>query len=779
MSSFKVRWLLVVNKKFKQQLSINNYQLAIISFLPFSFCFLPFYAAVGLSKGIGNLSQVPSPTPSTPSSYRVVVNSNQDGNVQADEGLTLREAIEVVNGTLSVDKLSAAERALVLPATGGGSRIEFNLPAGASTIQLQTVLPDLASPGLVIDGASQPGYDSTKSATAEITIPIPVVTITPAADKEVFRGLTVVADGVTIRGLSLHGFNSSPIKQQLGNLLIYDGVPKPVTLTTPPGDIVIAHRFPPPDISRQQPPNSSFPFSDRDVPPKNVVIEDNWLGMAADERMPEKTSAFGVYVFNSQGATIRRNRIYYHDGSAIITSVRGENTVVQQNIIVGNGIAGMPDALRFEGVVTKSRVLGNLICANDGAGVYLFKPEGDVELVNNKITYNGRRLRRAAVYLMGENHRVTGNEIDNHAGPGVVVSAFPNSGRNLITNNKFAALEGLSIDLNTNRNLDVSDFQKGDGPNAQRNSDNRRRDTGNGAINAPEFTARTFSPGGSITVSGKADPGSEVTIYRLGDYQQGKQAMYDPGYGALSQPLATVPVDKDGKFSTTVSGLNQGDMVSAIASDPKYGTSEPAIAALIGEPGTRPTLTSNPPRTPIPIPQCTTRPAPPTPPTPPEKPPEIPPPPLRIKVPRNIHFALDKSFISPTSAAVLDRVAEVLLQYPVIVIEIQGHTDPRASNEYNLALGRRRALATRNYLIRKGVPPERMTIRSFGESQLLSNRPNRVDYARDRRAEIQFKDVRGVEIIIESQFEDLQLEPVRRQPPARRTPPRSRNRGRR
>jgi outer membrane protein OmpA-like peptidoglycan-associated protein len=134
---------------------------------------------------------------------------------------------------------------------------------------------------------------------------------------------------------------------------------------------------------------------------------------------------------------------------------------------------------------------------------------------------------------------------------------------------------------------------------------------------------------------------------------------------------------------------------------------------------------------------------------------------LRIRVPRNVHFALDKSFISPASSLVLDRVTQVLKQYPVIIIEIIGHTDPRASDAYNLALGRRRALATRNYLLRQGIAPERMTIRSEGESQRVSDGSGRVDYARDRRAEIIFKDIRGIEIIIEGQEQDLQIEPPR------------------
>ncbi|MUG99902.1 OmpA family protein [Scytonema sp. UIC 10036] len=740
--------------------------------LPIALCLLP--SGIAYAQGGGKVDKgdkvessplsSPSPLSLASPSLRIVVNSNQDGDVKADEQLTLREAIELANGTLSTEKLSSAEKAQIQPASGEASRIEFNLPGGATAIQLQQQLPDLAAPGLVIDGTTQPGYDASGSATAEIAIPIPVVAISPAPEREVFRGLTVVADGITIRGLNLYGFTASPIKQQLGNLLVYDGIPKPATLTTPPGDIVISHPLPPPNTSQQQPPNDDFPFYERNVPPKNVVIENNWLGLTVDEKLPESTSAFGVYVFNSQGATIRRNRIYYHEGSAIITSVRGENTVVSENIIVGNGLAGMPDALRFEGVINKSRIVGNLICANDGAGVYLFKPEGDVQIQNNRITYNGRRLRRAAVYLMGSNHQVIGNEIDYQTGPGVVVSAFPNTRGNVIQNNKFAALEGLSIDLNTQGNLDVSDFQRGDGPNPRRNSSNRRLDTGNAAINAPEFATRTFVPtGNSVTLQGKADPGSSVTIYRLSDYQTGREALYEPGYGALREPLGNAQVDEKGNFSITVENLQNGEIVSAIATDPKYGTSEPAVAAFIGTRGTSPNPT--PPAKPqrIQPPQCTTRPAPPEPPPQPEPPPETPPEPIRIQVPRNVHFALDKSFISQDSSAVLDRVAEVLQEYPFIVIELQGHTDPRASDAYNQALGRRRALSVRNYLLRKGIAPERMTIRSFGESQRkVPGGTDVVDYARDRRVEIIFKDVRGVELIIEDQEQDLQIEQRRR-----------------
>ena len=684
----------------------------------------------------------------TSDSLQVVVNSNQDGPVLPDGVMTLREAIEIVNGTLPLEKLSAAQKAQVSVVnqqqTNGRSRISFNLPPNQTTIRLNSELPPLASPGLVVDGTTQPGYYASRSATAEITIPIPVVAIAPAPDHEILRGLTVVADGVTIRGLSLYSFTARP---------------QGATLPTPPADIFIAHRLPPPDTSQQQPPKSNFPFHIRDIPPKDVTIEDNWLGLTPDEKMPQTTSAFGVSVFNSLGTTIRRNRIYNHDGSGIITSVRAENLKVLENIIVGNGIAGMPDAVRLEGIIDRTEISANLICGNDGAGVYLFKPEGQAQIQNNQIIFNGRRLRRAAVYLMGSGHRVTGNQIRYQTGPGVVVTAYPKSDRNLIQGNSFSGLEGLSIDLNTlnpniEQSVDVIDYEVGDGPNPQRNSPNRRKDTANSAINAPQFVSpEFFTLNGKVTVFGTADPGSQVEVYRVNPEPQTPNS--EPNYGPLSESLGTATADSSGRFGLSL-GLQPGDRLSAIATLPQYGTSEPAFNASVrAVDGTSPPES---PPTPV-VPRCTTPPPPPTPPIPPVTPPS--PLPIRIRVPRNIHFALDKDIISPDSAAVLDRIAAVLQQYPFILVEIQGYTDPRASNAYNLNLGSRRSLSARNYLLKRGIAPERMTIRSFGKTKLRTPGNGRVDYARDRRVEFILKDARGLDIINEEQDNDLQLEPAR------------------
>jgi len=619
------------------------------------------------------------------------------------------------------------------------------------------VLPALQRPGLVIDGTTQPGYQAERSAINELPMPVPVVAIAPAEGKEVFRGLTVAADGITIRGLSLYGFTSTHRD----------------TASTPPADIFITHQLPPPDISKRPTPANFAPYYKDDVPAQNVVIENNWLGIAPTRQAADATqnpkletqnsprSAFGVSVFDSTGTTIRRNWIADHDGSAIITSVRAENLQVTENVITGNGVAGMPDAIRLEGAVNQSQITGNLICANDGSGVYLFKPNGAVQIKANQIIYNGRRLRRAAVYLMGSNHQVTGNQIRYQVGPGVVVAAYPTSRQNQIEANRFSNLEGLSIDLVTQQGTGVYgyadpvipsgtgvyEYQRGDGVNPQRDTPNRRKETGNDAINAPQFASQEFfilkaeTAKASVQIFGKADPGAKIELYQV----SGK----DDGYGPLSEPIATTETDTKGNFSTTIAA-SPGEQISAIATDPRYGTSEAARIAVIRSTDSLATAASTS-QAPTSPPRCTTPVA--QQPPAPEPPPKV----VRLTVPRNIHFALDKFNISPATAKVLDRITQVLVENPYILVTIEGHTDPRASDAYNLKLGENRAIAARNYLLRRGIAPERMTIRSLGERQPIAGGNTRLDYARDRRAEFIYRDAREIEVIIQEQ--DLQIEP--------------------
>jgi outer membrane protein OmpA-like peptidoglycan-associated protein len=672
---------------------------------------------------------------------RIVVNSAKDG-IQPDGELTLREAIAIANGTLTADKLTDAEKMQVSPGSER-SRIEFNL-SGDTTIRLTEELPPLAKTGLMIDGATQPGY-SERSPINELALPVPIVAITPVEGKFIFRGLTVAADQVTIRGLSLYGFTSNH----------EDPSPRtPNTPTTPPADIFIAHRLPPPDTRKQQPPANFAPFYPDDLPPKDTVIENNWLGIPPSSDGTARTSglrsAFGVSVFNGTGAIVRRNWIADHDGSAIITAVNATSLQVTENAILSNGLAGMPDAIRLEGAVDQAQITGNVICGNDGSGVYLFKPNGSVQIRNNQITYNGRRLRRAAVYLMGDNHQITNNQISHQTGPGVVVASVPHSQRAIVTGNRFTDLEGLSIDLIAQQNTNVLDYQVGDGLNPPRNSFFRRLETGNAAIAPPQFITQSFvalnSAAGEglqpapIQIYGQADPGSAIELYRVARD------------GSLSESIGKTETDSKGQFTATLSDLRVGQRISAIATDPLYGTSEPAVPAQIrstesSRPSLLDSLTGLSPSSP---PRCVTiAQAPPDPAPVPE--------PIILKVPRNVHFALDKDFISPTTAKVLDQIAKVLQENPMVRVTIVGHTDPRYTYEYNLALGARRARNTRNYLLKRGIAAERMTIRSEGKRQPATPGITKLDFARDRRAEFIYKDARDIEIIVQEY--DLQIEP--------------------
>ncbi len=662
-----------------------------------------------------------------PNLYSITVNSNQD-TIQPDDRLTLREAIELTNGRLNYSQLSDLEKAQVKPfgpAGGSAARnspavtsiIGFNLDAGQTVILLNSSLPDVIKP-VTIDGTTQPGYDAkTQLFEQNADVRKPIVEITPANGVQILRGLTLTSNDITVRALSLYGFTS-----QHG-----------LTASTPPADIFISHTNPPPDISGQQPPAENSPFNN--TPPQDIRLEQNWLGIKTDRTAPTTSSAFGVSVFNGLNTVIQNNWIANHDGSAIITSVNAKSTQVIGNIITSNGLAGMPDGIRVEGNVNRSTITGNHICGNDGSGIYLFKPDGSVTINNNTVIHNGRRLRRAAIYVTGQNHKITGNIIAYQTAAGVVVGSDPVSTGNQITQNQFFNLEGLSIDLNTNTNstTDVADWQKGDGLNPDRNSPNRRKDTGNAAVNAPVFTLRKL-PIGETLVSGTADPNTTVELYRI------RTKLSDAG--PLETPIASTTTNASGQFSTQLTGLTDGDRISAIAHHPDYGTSEPAINARIGTQASKPNA-------PQPF-TCL------SPPRPPEKPPEKPPEIIRLKVPKNIHFALDKDFISARSAKILDQITEVLIANPNLIIELHGHTDPRASDAYNIDLGKRRASNTRKYLLKKGIDPSRMTIRTFGERQRLSDGSGKVDYARDRRTEVIFKDIRDIEVIV--QEDDLQIE---------------------
>lgn len=102
-----------------------------------------------------------------------------------------------------------------------------------------------------------------------------------------------------------------------------------------------------------------------------------------------------------------------------------------------------------------------------------------------------------------------------------------------------------------------------------------------------------------------------------------------------------------------------------------------------------------------------------------------------------INFDFDKSDIRQPDMATLDRKAAILVANPNVRVRIAGHCDERGSDEYNLALGNRRAAAAKRYLESKGVDGSRMEVVSYGEERPLNPGTTEEAYAQNRRDEFE------------------------------------------
>jgi peptidoglycan-associated lipoprotein len=101
---------------------------------------------------------------------------------------------------------------------------------------------------------------------------------------------------------------------------------------------------------------------------------------------------------------------------------------------------------------------------------------------------------------------------------------------------------------------------------------------------------------------------------------------------------------------------------------------------------------------------------------------------------RDIHFEFDKYDVRAEDTKVLDANAAWLKTNSNMLILVEGHCDERGTNEYNLALGERRAKAALNYLVAQGVQASRITIISYGEERPACAEKNDACWAKNRRA---------------------------------------------
>ena len=101
-----------------------------------------------------------------------------------------------------------------------------------------------------------------------------------------------------------------------------------------------------------------------------------------------------------------------------------------------------------------------------------------------------------------------------------------------------------------------------------------------------------------------------------------------------------------------------------------------------------------------------------------------------------VHFDYDQSELRPGDRAILDAKVPILQANSGVMIRIAGHTDERGSDEYNLALGQRRAAAAKAYLVQHGIADARIETISYGEEH-PSRKGRRVAFSQNRRAEFE------------------------------------------
>lgn len=99
-----------------------------------------------------------------------------------------------------------------------------------------------------------------------------------------------------------------------------------------------------------------------------------------------------------------------------------------------------------------------------------------------------------------------------------------------------------------------------------------------------------------------------------------------------------------------------------------------------------------------------------------------------------IFFDFDKYDIRPADAEILKGNSALLNKFPNVKIQIEGHCDERGTNEYNLALGERRANSTKKYLTSLGIAADRVSTISYGEEKPFDPAHNEEAWAKNRRA---------------------------------------------
>jgi peptidoglycan-associated lipoprotein len=105
-----------------------------------------------------------------------------------------------------------------------------------------------------------------------------------------------------------------------------------------------------------------------------------------------------------------------------------------------------------------------------------------------------------------------------------------------------------------------------------------------------------------------------------------------------------------------------------------------------------------------------------------------------VNVGDRAYFDFDQYAVRDDARPMLDRQAEWLQRYPQVQVRIEGNADERGTEEYNLALGARRAESVRAYLVAHGVAPSRITTISYGKERPIDLGHDEAAWAKNRNA---------------------------------------------
>lgn len=108
---------------------------------------------------------------------------------------------------------------------------------------------------------------------------------------------------------------------------------------------------------------------------------------------------------------------------------------------------------------------------------------------------------------------------------------------------------------------------------------------------------------------------------------------------------------------------------------------------------------------------------------------------ILTKAMKGIQFENGKATIKKNSYSILDQVAKIFIDNPTYMVEVQGHTDNVGNYQYNVELSEKRAQSVRDYLIKHGVPAERLTAHGYGPDRPLADNTTKAGRSLNRRVE--------------------------------------------